>query len=150
MGPLPEVSSNLSGVVYYDELRQLVAVTNALGNVTEYAYDVRGNKMYEGGATYPATYACDLFNVMTNMTTYRTEPTNSAALTGSAQTSGQAPGDVTTWLYDAASGVLTNKLYADGHGPSYTYTDTGRLATRTWARGIVTTYAYDGWGSLTN
>ena len=125
----------------------MVAVTNALGNVTEYAYDIRGNKVYESGATYPVTYAYDLFNVMTNMTTYRTETTNNAALTGSAQTSGQAPGDVTTWLYDAASGTLTQKLYADGHGPSYTYTADGKLATRTWARGVVTIYAYDDIGN---
>ena len=58
------------------------------------------------------------------------------------------PGDTTTWFYDEASGVMTNKLYADGKGPHYTYIDDGKLATRTWARGIVTTYAYDGWGNL--
>ena len=42
------------------------------------------------------------------------------------------------------------KLHADGNGSSYTYTDSGNLATRTWARGVATTYAYDGWNSLTN
>ncbi|HEV2691911.1 MAG TPA: hypothetical protein VG347_03370 [Verrucomicrobiae bacterium] len=57
---------------------------------------------------------------------------------------------VTTWLYDGHRGWLTNKLYDDGHGPSYTYTYAGRLASRTWARGIITSYSYDGAGSLTN
>ena len=33
---------------------------------------------------------------------------------------------------------------------AYTYTDNGNLATRTWARGVVTTYSYDGWNNLTN
>ena len=57
-------------------------------------------------------------------------------------------GDITTWTYDEASGVLLAKTYADGKGLTYTYTDDGKLATRTNARGIVTTYAYDAWGQL--
>ena len=39
---------------------------------------------------------------------------------------------------------------ADGKGPRYGYTQDGKLAQRIWARGIVTDYSYDGWGSLTN
>ena len=35
-------------------------------------------------------------------------------------------------------------------GPRYAYTPDGKLATRTWARGIVTTYSYDDNGALTN
>ena len=58
--------------------------------------------------------------------------------------------DTTRWLRDEASGLVTNKVYADGKGPRYTYTPDGKLATRTWARGIVTTYSYDDNGSLTN
>jgi YD repeat-containing protein len=46
-------------------------------------------------------------------------------------------------VYDDATGLLVSKIYADGAGPSYTYTPDGRLATRTWARGIVTAYGYD-------
>ena len=56
--------------------------------------------------------------------------------------------DQTRWLYDAATGLLTNKVYADGKGPAYTYTSDGKLLTRTWARGIVTTYGYDVAGQL--
>ena len=48
------------------------------------------------------------------------------------------------------TGLVTNKVYADGKGPTYTYTPDGKLATRTWARGIVTTYSYDDNGALTN
>ena len=47
-----------------------------------------------------------------------------------------------------ATGLVTQKLSADGRGPCYTYTDDGNLATRTWARGVTTSYTYDAWGSL--
>ncbi len=63
---------------------------------------------------------------------------------------GPDSGDVTTWLYDEASGSMTNKVYADGKGPTYSYTPDGKLSRRVWARGVVTDYAYDCWGSLTN
>lgn len=58
--------------------------------------------------------------------------------------------DCTTWSYDPATGLLTNKLDAAGFGPVYSYTAAGQLASRTWARGITTTYAYDPIGQLTN
>ena len=58
--------------------------------------------------------------------------------------------DRTRWLYEQATGLLTNKLYADGLGPRYTYTVDGKLASRIWARGVVTQYGYDGLGQLTN
>ena len=77
------------------------------------------------------------------MTTYRDEMVGRGDPT--------APqGDTTTWLYDIASGAMTNKVYADGKGPSYTYTPDGKLSQRTWARGIVTTYLYDDWSNQTN
>ena len=118
----------------YDVMGQTVAVTNALGNVTVYDYDLRGNKTYEGGATYPVRYTYDAFGNRTSMTTYRNEASG--------------VGDTTTWTYDAASGVLLAKTYADNKGLTYTYTNDGKIATRTSARDIVTTYTYDGWGQL--
>ncbi|HTL59887.1 MAG TPA: RHS repeat-associated core domain-containing protein [Candidatus Limnocylindrales bacterium] len=45
-------------------------------------------------------------------------------------------------------GWLTNKAYADGKGPRYTYTSAGRLASRLWARGTNTVYAYNNAGDL--
>ena len=50
---------------------------------------------------------------------------------------------MTTWAYHAATGLLTSKTYADSSHVDYTYKSDGRLATRTWARGIVTTYGYN-------
>ena len=118
----------------YDVMGQTVAVTNALGNVITYEYDLRGRKTYEGGATYPVRYTYDVFGNKTSMKTYRNEASG--------------VGDTTTWTYDEASGVLLAKTYADGKGLTYTYTNDGRLATRTNARNIVTTYTYDDWGQL--
>ena len=126
----------------YDQFGNLASVTDPLGNATIYEYDLRGNKTYEGGATYPVRYTYDVFGNKTTMTTYRDE-------TGGTGVS-PVQGDVTTWLYDEASGSLTNKVYADGKGPTYSYTTSGKLSRRIWARGIVTDYAYDNWGSLTN
>lgn len=57
----------------YDVMGQTVAVTNALGNVVNYEYDLRGNKTYEGGATYPVRYTYDVFGNKVSMTTYRNE-----------------------------------------------------------------------------
>ena len=122
----------------YDKFGNLVAVTNPLGHAIVYEYDLRGRKTYEGGATYPVRYTYDIFGNKTTMMTYRNESL------------GPDSGDVTTWLYDIASSSMTNKVYADGKGPSYSYTPDGKVSRRTWARGIITDYAYDGWGNLTN
>ena len=122
----------------YDQFGNLASVTDPLDNAVVYEYDLRGRKTYEGGATYPVRYTYDIFGNKTTMMTYRNESL------------GADSGDVTTWLYDEASGCMTNKIYADGKGPSYTYTPDGKLSQRTWARGIVTDYSYDAWGSLTN
>jgi len=43
---------------------------------------------------------------------------------------------------------VTNKAYAGGKGPRYTYTAAGRLASRTWARGTNTVYSYNGAGEM--
>ena len=126
----------------YDQFGNLVTVTDPLGNATVYEYDLRGYKTYEGGATYPVRYIYDIFGNKTTMMTYRRE--------GRGNGEEGSVGDTTTWLYDEASGVMTNKVYADGKGPKYNYTPDGKLAKRTWARGIVTDYTYDGWGNLTN
>jgi hypothetical protein len=93
-----------------------------------------------GSRTYPVAYTYDYAGRTKTMTTW----TNFASSGGAA---------VTTWNYDGYSGFLTNKAYADGNGPGYSYTAAGRLSTRTWARlvggqPLVTTYAYDNAGIM--
>ncbi len=103
------------------------------------------------GATYPVDYAYNEFGEKVSMTTYR--DFNGERGMGNGEPgagNGSIQGDVTRWLRDEATGLVTNKVYADGKGPCYDYTPDGRLATRTWARGIVTAYSYADNGALTN
>ncbi len=89
-----------------------------------------------GSRTYPVEYTYDAQGRMKTMKTWQ----NFADNTGAA---------VTTWNYDGMRGFLTNKVYADDSpGPSYSYKPSGRLQTRTWARGITTTYGYNNAGDL--
>ena len=97
------------------------------------AYDTEGRVTATWGATYPVAYEYDAFGRMTAMATFRDE---------------QDPGDETQWLYDNATGLLTNKVYADGKGTAYAYTPEGQLASRTWARGVTTSYTYTNGSSL--
>ena len=129
----------------YDAQGRRTQVTDALSNTTYSAYDVDGRVLATWGATYPVAYDYDDYGRMTAMYTYR----GSNSLSSYSEILNQkSQMDQTRWLYDLATGLLTNKLYADGHGPAYTYTADGKLLTRTWARGVVTTYAYDVAGQL--
>ena len=137
---LGRVSSTIDALGYataygYDALGRQISVTDPLTNTVYTAYDSEGHVVSQRGATYPVDYAYDEFGEKVSMTTFRDI---------------NAAGDVTRWLRDEATGLVTNKVYADGKGPTYTYTPDGKLATRTWARGIVTTYSYDDNGALTN
>ncbi len=125
----------------YDALGRQTSVTDPLTNTVTTAYDAEGRVIAQRGATYPVDYAYDEFGDKISMTTYR-----NAGGPGFVP----AAGDTTRWLRDEATGLVTNKVYADGKGPRYDYTPDGKLATRTWARGIVTTYSYDANGALTN
>jgi YD repeat-containing protein len=124
----------------YDTLGRRTSVTDALGNITHTQYDVDGRVTKTWGAVYPVEYGYDVQGRMVSMKTFRDE---------------NGPGDETRWFYDQPTGLLTNKLYADGFGPSYAYTPAGNLSSRTWARldpetGLAcqALYAYDAAGSL--
>jgi hypothetical protein len=57
-------------------------------------------------------------------------------LTNWSNFAGSAGARVTSWTYDSYRGFLTGKTYDGGAaGPGYAYTNSGRLASRTWARG---------------
>lgn len=129
-------ASNRTWFGYDQDTGLRVAATNALGHTTLYTYNLRGEITLVGGSSqYPVEYRYDDYGRRTDLFTLR------------GATNGW---DRTQWFYDAATGLVTNKLYADGNGPSYTYTPEGKLATRTWARGTTTTYSYDSIGQLTN
>ena len=78
-------------------------------------------KKTSGSRTYPVEYTHDHAGRMKTLKTWQ----HFASDTGAA---------VTTWNYDSQRGFLLVKLYADGQGPTYTYTAAGRLATHLGAR----------------
>lgn len=58
------------------------------------------------------------------------------------------PADVTEWEYDADTGLVNKKIYADSRVVSLEYTPDGRIASRFWARHcnllpVETQYSYD-------
>jgi hypothetical protein len=54
--------------------------------------------------------------------------------------------DKTEWKFDPSTGLMTNKVYADGTKVKYAYGANGLLASRTWARpptgDALTSYSY--------
>ena len=118
----------------YDALGRQVSATDALGNEKTTTFDVDSNAVSLRGAQYPLDYTYDEYGRMTAMSTYRTEDL--------------AHGDVTTWLRDEATGLVTNKVYADGNGPTYAYTSDGKPTRTTWARGAWFENVYDAQGRV--
>jgi len=93
-----------------------------------------------GSRTYPVGYSYDYGGRMKTMTNW-------------SSFASQAGPRVTAWNYDPQRGWLTGKQCPDGQGPSYSYTDAGKPASRRWARtvagsALITTYAYDTAGAL--
>jgi RHS repeat-associated protein len=123
-------------------------------------FDEANRMLATWGATYPVAYAYDNKGNMIAMATTRDPALASTnlwlAVPDWPQQAANGQLDVTRWLYDEATGLLTNKLYSDDKGPSYSYTAIGQLSTRKWARlsstgqQLLTRYAYDFFGPLTN
>jgi len=135
---------------YDPETGRRISVTDPLINTVYTAYNVRGQVIGTWGATYPVAYEFDEHDRM--MATYTYRGTNQ--IESYADLVNLKPDmDGTLWRYDEASGLLTNKVYADGKGPNYTYTSDGKLQTRKWARNVdgqalMTTYFYTNTGEM--
>ena len=136
-------AQNLATYTYYDSsLRAYLVQQPDGGNVTNEFYLTGQLKKTTGARTYPVEYTYDYAGRMQTMKTWTNYPNGTA---------------VTTWLYDGNRGWLAGKFYANAttgeaqtnSGVTYTYTDAGRLLSRTWTRGITTTYGYNGAGDLT-
>ena len=134
-----DAAGNTTSTAYGPYFDQPSVVTNALGNTMCYSYDLRGRKTAEWGtAIQPALFDYDEADRMTSLTTFRedagditTDPT------------GRTDGDLTTWSYDNATGLLIRKTYADGTHEDTAYNALNLRSTLTDARGVVTTWGYN-------
>lgn len=147
----------------YDSAGRVNQATDAKGAVTYTKYDKNGRVQRRwGSGTQPVEYAYDPYGQVVAMRTFRsTEQGAELDFTGSTwplSDMGTDPdhsdpaswthGDITTWSYDAATGVLLEKKDAKQKAVTYTYYAEGLLHTRQWARKdalgnrITTTYEY--------
>jgi RHS repeat-associated protein len=133
-GGSPEIT-----ITAYNNMLQATGVTQPDSTTVSSVYLLTGELgLQYGSRTYPVGYTYDYAGRLQTMTNW------------SNFGGGSIGARVTTWNYNANRGWLTSKAYADGTGPSYTYTSAGRLHTRAWIRGVTTTYGYDNAGGLTS
>jgi len=132
---------------FYDNATgRRIAQKNAAGKYIRQAYNDRGQIIHTwGDAAYPATYVYNDTGGLTELHTFRS---GAGWNSETWPLGGAGSADITRWIYDAATGLLTAKKYADGKKVSYTYKTGGTLGTRTWARTkdgrpLTTDYHYD-------
>ena len=134
-----DAAGAITSTVYDIVHDQPSVVTDAMGNTACYKYDHRGRKIAEWGtAQQPACFGYDDLDNMTTLYTFRA---GSEVIT--TDPSERSDGDVTTWVYDAKTGLEISKTYSDNSSVVTTYDAYNRLATETDARGNVKTHAYE-------
>lgn len=141
-----DAAGNTTTIQYDPSTASPSCITDALGKTAYYVYDPRGRKIAEyGTALQPSVFAYDDADRLVALTTFRVSEE-----TITTDPRERTDGDVTAWTYHDASGLMTSKTYADGHGESYSYDNWNRLETKQQARTVdeqgtpmTTTYGYD-------
>jgi RHS repeat-associated protein len=137
---IEDADDNRTSYTYDPDTGRLASITNADNKTQYFSYSDRGEEVRTWGHTpYPVEQVYDDFGRRTQMKTFR----GGSGWEGPGWPENPGTADVTTWVYDPATGLLVRKEYADGKGTNYAYTADGKLATRTWERGVTTTYGYD-------
>jgi RHS repeat-associated protein len=125
----------------YDCLGRATNVVQPDGTALNREYFPNGLLKKEWGSrSYPVEHIYDIQGRLRTNKTWQTFSSGGGAA-------------ITRWNYDAARGWLNSKDYPDAStgyppvsegtsGTAYTYTPGGRLKTRTWLRGVTTTYTY--------
>jgi len=125
----------------YDSAGRVLSMANALNQMTYYSYNNRGQNLREwGAAAYPVER---VYDSMGRLHKLRTFADSTADFTTSAWPSSPGSPQETIWNYDAPTNFLSSKVDDVSESETYTYTQAGMVKTRTWARGVVTTYGYD-------
>lgn len=154
-----DTAGKRTSYAYSTTTGQLFSETNPLSKAVYHDYNARGQERRTwGAATQPVEYGFNDYGERTTMRTWR-DATGAEDFTLSTWGGSSYPsttGDVTTWAYDPATGLLlsktvpaadpgsTDNVRKTAQTVSYTYNVRGQLKTRTWARGIVTSYSYYG------
>lgn len=119
---------------------QVRSIKNDLGKYVYYGYTQRGElDRAWGDVPQPMKVTFDTYGQRTELYTWRDE----APVWSGTAWPNPIGGDKTTLTYDAATGLLASKKDAANKSVVYDYEPGGRLKSRTWARGDVTTYSYD-------
>jgi RHS repeat-associated protein len=103
---------------------------------TSFGYDLLNRRtLVSGTGTYPVGYEYTAYGELWKMKTWQ---------------SGTPPmgGDETTWGYQASTGLLVSKTDAAAKTVGYTYDNAGRPLTRSWHRGVSSTYSYNSFGQI--
>lgn len=157
---LPATVTDASGAVSavtYDSLGRVSWQRDARNHYTRYEYNTRDQVIHTwGDGTMPVSYGYDsTYGDRLTMSTYRggsgwsTDTGDHGNSANPWPTSTVGTADTTTWTYDSPTGLLWKKTDApttehpSGMTVTSTYNIRGQTATRTLARGTVTTYGYD-------
>lgn len=160
-GRLDEEEDARNGVTAYayDALDRVTSVTQpsadgvAAGQVTGYTYNTLGFRtkttLPDASETVMEYFPTGELKKTSGSQAYTVEYTyDPQGRMATMKTVGQAGNGITTWLYSSQRGWLTAKRDNSDQGADYTYTAAGRLLTRTWERGVSTTYGYTFAGDL--
>lgn len=130
---LVAISDN-SGILRYeyDDLGRITRTIDSCGNSDIVAFDKDDNITNRCGSSYPVSFQYDEMGRETTRST----------ITNGTQ------GTTVYNQYDKATGLLTNTVTSAGRWATYSYYPSGRLKTRTNARGITTEYRYGNDGRL--
>ncbi len=136
----PGLDPQTTRYVYYRDTANGIKTVTTLpdgGVVTQEYFPYFPNRKLKkswGANTIPTEYTYDRGSRLATITTWKHfDSSTGTGISGSA----------TTYCNYNARGQLNRKHYADNKGPNYTYTAGGKLRTRLWARGVLTTYDYD-------
>ena len=134
-----DAAGNVTTTAYDTTHDEPAMITDAMGNTSCYRYDERGRKVAEWGTSVqPACFGYDDADHLVSLKTFR-----AGTETISTDPSERPDGDVTTWSFDAATGLELRKTYADTSTVVKTYDSFNRLTTETDARDIVKTHSYE-------
>ncbi|MGI6495435.1 MAG: RHS repeat-associated core domain-containing protein [Kiritimatiellia bacterium] len=111
----------------FDARGNLVASTNEMGCIAYSLFDSAGRLAVRFGAVHPVGYGYDATGRLKSLFTTRDGAT----------------WDVTQWNYDPATGLVTNKVHADGSTLAHGWTADGLPERTTWVRGAWRHVAYN-------